>query len=90
MAGEGSMMHANTSLKNNRRAKKSRLENFVNSTTNGNTAFVDPIKATPKQLADIKQKLQEENKAIQRKKIILTVSIVGSILIILAVLNQFL
>ncbi|WP_445455311.1 hypothetical protein [Flavobacterium sp. HNIBRBA15423] len=90
MAGEGFMMSANTSLKNNRRNKTSRLEKFVNTTSNGQDEFLDSNKATPEQLAEIRQKLQEENKAILRKKVILTVSIVGSILIVLAVLNQFL
>lgn len=90
MAGEGFMMSANTSLKNNRRNKTSRLEKFVNTTSNGYDEFVDPNKATPEQLALIRQKLQEENQAIQRKKIILTTSLVGSILIVLAILNHFL
>ncbi|NJM79172.1 MAG: hypothetical protein HC854_05120 [Flavobacterium sp.] len=88
MAGEGFMMSANTSLKNNKRNKTSRLEKFVNTTSNGQDEFIDHNKATPKQLATIRQQLQEKNKAILRKKIILTLSIVGSILIILAVLNQ--
>ena len=90
MAGEGSMMHATTSLKNNRRERKSRLEKFVNTTSNGHSEFIDPIKATPEQLAAIRQKLQEENKAILRKKIVLTTSILGFILIVLAIINQFL
>lgn len=90
MAGEGSMMSANTSLKNNRRIKTSRLEKFVNSTSNGYDEFVDPIKATPEQLAEIRQKLQEENQVILRKKIVLTTSILGFILLVLAILNQFL
>ena len=90
MAGEGSMMHATTSLKNNRRIKTSRLEKFVNTTSNGYDEFADYIKATPEQLAAIRQKLQQENQALLRKKIILTLSIVGSILIILSTLNQFL
>lgn len=90
MPGEGSMMHAIISLKNNRRTKKSRLEKFVNTTSNGHDEFVDHIKATPEQLAAIRQRLQAENKAILRKKIILTTSILGFTLIILAILNQFL
>ena len=90
MAGEGFMMSANTSLKNNRRNKTSRLEKFVNTTSNGQDEFVDPIKATPEQLATIRQKLQAENKATLRKKIIMTVSIIGLILLVLAILNQFL
>ena len=90
MAGEGFMMNANASLKNNRRSKKSRLENFVNTTSNNYDEFIDYNKATPEQLKEIKYKLQEENKAILRKKVILTVSIIGSILAVLAVLNQFL
>ena len=90
MAGEGSMMHATTSLKNNRRIKTSRLEKFVNTTSNGYEEFTDHINATPEQLAVIRQNLQAENKAILRKKIVLTTSILGFILIVLAILNQFL
>ena len=90
MAGEGSMMSANTSLKNNRRIKTSRLEKFVNTTSNGYEEFVDPNNATPEELATIRQKLQAENKAILRKKIILTISILGFILIVFTILNQFL
>ncbi|UOX32358.1 hypothetical protein LXD69_09870 [Flavobacterium sediminilitoris] len=90
MAGEGSMMHANTSLKNNRRNRKSRLENFVNTTSNGYTEFVDPNKATPEVLAEIREKLQVENKIILRKKIIITTAVLVLIIITLTVLNQFL
>ncbi|VXB56529.1 conserved hypothetical protein [Flavobacterium sp. 9AF] len=90
MAGEGFMMNANTSLKNNRRNKTSRLEKFVNTTSNENSEFVDSKSATPEQLAEIRQRLQEEHKAIQRKKITLTFSILAVILIILAVLNHYL
>ena len=43
MAGEGFMMSANTSLKNNRRNKTSKLEKFVNTTTNDNIEFVDHV-----------------------------------------------
>ena len=90
MPGEGSMMHAIISLKNNKRNKKSRLEKFVNTTSNGHDEIVDHIKATPEQIAAIRQRLQAENKAILRKKIILTASILGFTLIIVAILNQFL
>ena len=90
MASEGSMMSANTSLKNNRRIKTSRLEKFVNTTSNGYEEFVDPNNATSEELATIRQKLQAENKAILRKKIILTISILGFILIVFTILNQFL
>lgn len=90
MAGEGSMMSANTSLKNNRRNRTSKLEKFVNTTTNDNIEFVDPNTATPEELAAIRQRLQEENKAIQKKKITLTFSILAVILITLAVLNRYL
>ncbi|WP_130736722.1 hypothetical protein [Flavobacterium sp. J27] len=90
MSAAGSIMSANTSLKNNRRSKTSRLEKFVNTTSNNTSEFFDPKKATPEQLEAIRQRLQEEHKAIQKKKIILTVSIVGSIVIVLTVLNYFL
>ena len=90
MAGEGSMMSANTSLKNNRRNRTSKLEKFVNTTTNDSIEFVDPNTATPEELAAIRQRLQQENKAIQKKKITLTFSILVVILITLAVLNRYL
>lgn len=90
MAGEGFMMSANTSLKNNRRNKTSKLEKFVNTTTNDNIEFVDSNTATPEELAAIRQRLQQENKAIQKKKITLTFSILVVILITLAVLNRYL
>ena len=90
MAGEGFMMSANTSLKNNRRSKTSRLEKIVNTTSNNTSEFVDPNTVTPEELAAIRQRLQEENKAIQKKKITLTFSILAVILITLAALNRYL
>lgn len=89
MGGEGSMMHAIQSLRNNKAQRSKRnSRDWKDLIGTKDVPTEDHIKATPEQLAQIRHKLQEENKAILKKKIILTVSIVGSILIVLAILNQ--
>lgn len=91
MGGEGSMMHAIQSLRNNKAQRSKRnLRNWKDYINTEDVPTEDHIKSTPEQLAEIRQKLQEENKAILRKKVILTASIIGSILAVLTVLNQFL
>lgn len=89
MAGEGFMLSANTSLKNNKRSKKSRLEKFVNTTSNGQSELIDHKTATPEMLAEIREKLQTENKLQLRKKIIKTVIFIAIIIIVFTVLNRY-
>lgn len=46
MAGEGSMLHAIITMKNNRRDRKSKLERLKN-TSNNREDFIDHKKASP-------------------------------------------
>lgn len=89
MAGEGFMMSANSSLKNNKRNKSSRLEKFINTTTNGQSDFIDHNTATPEMLAEIREKLQAENKLYLRKKIIKTTIFLIAIVIIFSIFNHY-
>ena len=89
MAGEGFMMSANTSLKNNKRNKSSRLEKFVNTTSNGQSEFIDHNTATPEMLAEIRRKLQAENKLYLRKKIIKTTVVLVIFVIIFTIFNHY-
>jgi hypothetical protein len=89
MAGEGFMLSANTSLKNNKRSKKSRLEKFVNTTSNGQSELIDHKTATPEMLAEIREKLQTENKLQLRNKIIKTVLFLVAIIVVVAIVNRY-
>ena len=71
MAGEGSMMHAINTMKNNRRDRKSKLERLKN-TSNHREEFIDHKKASPELLRKIRTRLQFENKTRMRKAIIKT------------------
>lgn len=90
MGGEGFMSNANTSLKNNRRTQKSRLEKFVNNTSNNQDVWEDPKKATPEQLTEIRTRLQLENKKIRQKKIAITTIILVVLIISFWIVNQIL
>lgn len=71
MAGEGSMLHAIITMRNNRRERKSKLEKLKN-TSNHREKNIDPIKASPELLRNIRTKLQTESKTKTRKAIIKT------------------
>lgn len=71
MAGEGSMLHAIITMKNNRRERKSKLERLKN-TSNYREAFIDHKKASPELLSKIRTRLQLENKTRNQKAIIKT------------------
>ena len=76
MAGEGAMSHAIQSLKFNRAQKRSqRREKLSFSDYHSNQERIghDPIKATPQLLAQIRTKLQTENKKRKNKQIIIFV-----------------
>jgi hypothetical protein len=88
MAGEGSMMHAIKSLKNNRALRKNDRNGWKKLIGSKKENWEDPIQASPELLEEIRNRLQAENKATQRKKIVLTTLILGFILIVFTVLNQ--
>lgn len=69
MGGEGSMMAANQSLKNNRSLSK-RKENKALSGSYANIELKTFPKATPDQLQEIKERTQLENKQSLIKNII--------------------
>jgi hypothetical protein len=71
VAGEGSMLHAIITMKNNRRERKSKLERLKN-TSNYREAFIDHKKASPELLSKIRTRLQLENKTRNQKAIIKT------------------
>jgi hypothetical protein len=88
MAGEGSMVHAIKSLKNNRALRKNDRNGWKKLIGSKKENWEDPIQASPELLEEIRNRLQAENKATQRKKIVLTTLILGFILIVFTVLNQ--
>lgn len=88
MAGEGSMMHAIKSLNNNRALRKNDRNGWKKRIGSKEEKWEDPIQASPELLEEIRNRLQVENKANQRKKIILTTIILGFTLIVFTILNQ--
>gem|GEM_PF-744268 len=86
MAGEGSMLHAIITMKNNRRERISKLER-LKSTSNHREHFVDHKKASPELLRSIRAKLQEENKKRLKKSIFLTSILMLIICLLLYIVN---
>jgi hypothetical protein len=70
MAGEGSMMHAIKSLKNNRVLRKNDRNGWKKLIGSKEEKWEDTIQASPELLEEIRNRLQAENKATQRKKIV--------------------
>jgi hypothetical protein len=73
MPGEGSMLHALISSRNNKRNridKLKRLENTSNETSN----YVDHVQATPELLESIREKMLAERK-LERKKLVVKVAL---------------
>lgn len=71
MGGEGSMMHAIKSLKNNRSLLSKRKEKGALSGSYENIKLKELPKATPEQLLKIKKKLKRENREARIKNILL-------------------
>ena len=71
MPGEGSMLHALISSRNNKRNRIDKLKRLEN-TSNKTSEFIDPIQATPELLESIRQKMQTERKVERTKLIIKT------------------
>ena len=88
MAGEGSMMHAIKSLKNNRALRKNDRNSWKKRIGNKKEKWEDPIQASPELLEEIRNRLQAENKAIRRKKIINTSIFISILLVLVITLNQ--
>ena len=71
MGGEGSMMAANNSLKNNRNLVAKRKETKALSGSYANMKLAKFPKATPEELERIKKKIQSDNKQLRRKQFII-------------------
>ncbi|GGK27109.1 hypothetical protein GCM10007962_21720 [Yeosuana aromativorans] len=71
MGGEGSMMAANNSLKNNRNLVAKRKEKKALSGSYANLKLAKFPKATPEQLERIKKKIQSDNRQLRRKQIVI-------------------
>lgn len=71
MGGEGSMMAANLSLKNNRSIASKRRENSALSGSYSKIKLKKFPKATPEQLKEIKEKTIREN----RKTLLINISL---------------
>lgn len=81
MGGEGSMMAAMQSLKNNRALRSKRRKGKLSFVSSIDEKWVDPKKATFEQLMEIRKRVRRERKIRTRKIIALT--IVGVLIIIL-------
>ncbi|MBA4153237.1 hypothetical protein [Flavobacterium sp.] len=81
MPGEGSMLHALISSRNNKRNRIDKLKRLEN-TSNETSEFVDPIQATPELLESIREKMLIERK-LERKKLIVKVTLFLIVLFIL-------
>lgn len=71
MSSGGAISSMVTSIRNNRRDRKSKLEKLKN-TSNHREDFIDHKKASPELLRKIRTRLQFENKTRIRKAIIKT------------------
>lgn len=71
MPGEGSMLQALISLRNNKRNRTSKLERLEN-TSNATSEFIDHVQAAPELLESIREKMLAEQK-LERKRLIIKV-----------------
>lgn len=69
MGGEGSMMAANNSLKNNRDLVSKRKERGGLTGSYSNVKLSEFPKATPEQLKEIKERMKREQKQTRKKQI---------------------
>ncbi|WP_396601888.1 hypothetical protein [Algibacter sp. R77976] len=71
MGGEGSMMAANNSLKNNRSLLSKRKENGALGGSYSNIELKEFPKATPEQLEDIKIRIKRDHRVARIKTILI-------------------
>ena len=80
MGGEGSMMAAINSLKNNRSLVSKRREKGALSGSYANIKLKELPKATPEQLLEIKQRIKRENRSYKIKSILLFVLLLSGLI----------
>jgi hypothetical protein len=85
MGGEGSMMAANNSLKNNRSLVAKRKETKALSGSYSNSKIKEFPKATPEELIRIKEKIILENKRIRTKQLIIVTTFLCVIVLFLII-----
>lgn len=85
MGGEGSMMAANNSLKNNRSLVAKRKETKALSGSYANVKIKEFPKATPEELIRIKEKIILENKRIRTKQLIIVTTFLCAIVLFLII-----
>ncbi|RAR47133.1 hypothetical protein [Flavobacterium lacus] len=87
MPGEGSMLHALISLRNNKRNRIDKLKRLEN-TSNETSEFVNHVQATPELLESIREKMQAERKVEQKKLIIKIVLFLIVLSIVIYIFNH--
>ncbi|MBN8567545.1 MAG: hypothetical protein J0M25_12530 [Flavobacteriales bacterium] len=86
MPGEGSMLHALISSRNNKRNRIDKLKRLEN-TSNETSEFVDHVQATPELLETIREKMLAERKLEQKKFVIKVTLFLIVLAIVLYVFN---
>jgi len=81
MGGEGSMMAANSSLKNNRSQLSKRKDKKALIGTYANVELKEFPKATPEQLREIREKILKQNKIQKIKQLIIFVILIGALIL---------
>lgn len=84
MGGEGSMMAANQSLKNNRSQLSKRKDKKALGGSYANIQLKEFPKATNEQLQGIKERLQKENKQTRLKQFILFIFLIAVMCFVIA------
>ena len=87
MPGEGSMLHALISSRNNKRNRIDKLKRLEN-TSNETTEFVDHVQATPELLKSIREKMLAERKLEQNKLIVKFILFLIVLSIVLYIFNH--
>lgn len=85
MGGEGSMMAANNSLKNNRSLLSKRKEKSGLSGSYSNVKLADFPEATPQELMRIKKKIQRDNKQEKVKQLVLFIVLIIIVICVLLI-----
>ena len=88
MAGEGSMMGAIQSLRNNNALRKNDRNKWKEISHSNSEPIEDYIKSTPEQLEAIRRRLQNENKKRKKQQIALMLLFILLLCSVLYFLNQ--
>lgn len=87
MPGEGSMLHALISSRNNKRNRIDKVKRLEN-TSNKTSDFEDHVQATPKLLESIREKMLAERNLEQKKLIVKVILFLILFSIVLYIFNH--